>query len=289
MEILCYNTLDIIIEFIDNKTLYNLANNYKINGHKSVTRLIKYCFSDANEHLFHWRIYGDDDDSYNQVQKMVNLDNIQNMKIIINHADIRLKWFPENIRQNKELVLEFIKKDPYNLRYAHIKFLDDKDVILLVAQTYGYIVKHMSERLSDDDDIFDIAVKKNNWAIFFASERIKKKYTELIHHLKYNRNNENILCTVPLRDNYFLNEELKDDKYIRMRKLYNDNIEFEKKELEIYNKNRKKERDRIEIMDIEYRKKHFLPENTRIHRDEDGYVDMNKPHVMYCYSRYNIN
>ena len=287
METLCYNTLDIIIEFIDNKTLYNLANNYKINGHKSVTRLIKYCFSDVNEHLFNWGYSGYD--TIKQLQKMVNLDNIQNMKIIINHADIRLKWFPENIRQNKELVLEFIKKDPYNLRYAHIKFLDDKDVILLVEQTYGYIVKHMSERLSDDDDIFDIAVKKNNWAIFFASERIKKKYTELIHHLKYNRNNENILCTVPLRDNYFLNEELKDDKYIRMRKLYNDNIEFEKKELEIYNRNRKKERDRIEIMDIEYRKKHFLPENTRIYRDEDGYVDMNKPHVMYCYSRYNIN
>ena len=108
METLCYNTLDIIIEFIDNKTLYNLANNYKINGHKSVTRLIKYCFSDVNEHLFNWGYSGYD--TIKQLQKMVNLDNIQNMKIIINHAHIRLKWFPENIRQNKELVLEFSPK-----------------------------------------------------------------------------------------------------------------------------------------------------------------------------------
>lgn len=250
LDLLCDDLYELLLsEYLNNEDLYKLANAYKIRGTKNIKRLIEYCDPEGED----W-------------QYMIDCDNFENVKLLLLTKRIRLKYFSDEIKKNKKLVLEFIKEDPYNLRYAHVKFLDDKDIIILVVQRYDYVVKDISERLTDDDDIMNIAIKNNKFNIIFASERIKAKYADLLQEV--NTYSRMTWHGIILKKDYYLNEELTDNKYVEMRKLYYDNIEREKKELLQLKLQLKKEREHIQNLDNEYRKRHGLSEYTRIYRNE---------------------
>jgi hypothetical protein len=161
--------------------------------------------------------------------------NNNNIKILAKYY--KLKYFSDDIKQDKELVLEFIKNDPYNLRWSHVKFLDDKDIIMLVANKYGYIVESISDKLADDDDILDIAISNNKSAIKYASERIQNCHNDLLQEV-----NTYLIWTAntPLKHDYYLDEKLTDDKYVKMRYLHKKHIEEEEnirqEEIKEYNK-----------------------------------------------------
>jgi hypothetical protein len=252
---------NLIMKYIGNKDFYNFADTYKIRGLNNIKRLIEYC-GDEGEDVHYAASIGYDDSDYHFIF-MIDFDNYYNVKYLAKH--FRLKMFSPEIQKNKELVLEFIKKDPYNLRYAHVKFLDDKDIMMLVVRKYGGIVEHISERLTDDDDIIDIAIKSNKIAIIFASDSIKSKYTELLKEVNaWRRCETNIL----LRENYYFNKELTEDKYVKMRKLYDDNRKKEQKAREIREEKRKKEEEYRKDLDEEYRKRHNLSEHAIIYRND---------------------
>ena len=252
---------NLIMKYMSNKDFYKFADTYKIRGLNNIKRLIEYCGEGEGDDVHYAASIGYDD-SDQHFCSMIDFDNYNNVKYLAKH--FRLKLFSAEIQKNKELVLEFIKKDPYNLRYAHVKFLDDKDIIMLVVLKYGEVVEHISERLTDDDDIIDIAIKSNKMAIMFASERIKSKYTELLKEVNgYHRWETNRL----LRERYYFNKELTEDKYVKMRKLYDDNRKKEQKAREIREEKRKKEEEYRKNLEDEYRKRNNLSEDTIIYRN----------------------
>lgn len=208
-----------IINYLGNEDLYKYANVYKMNG-PNITRLIKYCDDNSIFENEYYKVDG--------YIKIIDFTNFANIPYLVNN--FKLKYFSYDIQQTKDCVIKFIKKDPYNLRYAHIKFLDDKDIIILVVQKYWSIILHISERLTDDDDILDIALKQSKDAILYASERIKSKYSDLLEEintpkymyyldtqLKIKIPHTIYLSNTVLKDLYFLNKELTDSKYVKMR------------------------------------------------------------------------
>jgi len=252
----------IINNYLNDNDLYKFANIYKIRGIKNIVRLIEYC--EENIDLIEW--IGDDDEVFGY-QKMIDFDNFINVKVLA--KKFKLKYFSNKIKKNKELVIEFIKYCPYNFRYAHVKFLDDKDIIMLVVQKYGCIVKHISERLTDNDKILDIAIKNNKYAIMFASERIKAKYADLLQEVNTcSRWSYDDL----LKENYYLNKELTDNKYVKMRKSHYEYIEKQKKILLQEELLQKKNEEYIQNLDDKYRKKYGLSESSIIYRNDSMQV-----------------
>ena len=226
ISILNINNQNQIIKYLNDKDLYEYSKTYKING-QDITRLIEYC----NKKKKYKDVY--------EYQKMIDFDNTHNLQFLRNK--FKLKYFSDTIRSTKEYVYEFIKKDPYNLRYANVKFLDDKDIILLVVEKYWEIIIDISDRLTDDDEILQLALNQSKYAINYASDRIKSMNPDKVREITPSNSPpekfEDIFrgCVEikggnVLKDKYYLDETLTDDKYVQMRKVHNDELNSLKKE-----------------------------------------------------------
>lgn len=254
---------NLIIDKLDGESLFNfmeLKLIKNIEGTKRVDKFVNYC---KYTEIFYYKY--DFDDEYEELNYFMNIFEFNNNNIKILAKYYKLKYFSDDIKQDKELVLEFIKNDPYNLRWSHVKFLDDKDIIMLVANKYGYIVESISDKLADDDDILDIAISNNKSAIKYASERIQNCHNDLLQEV-----NTYLIWTAntPLKHDYYLDEKLTDDKYVKMRYLHKKHIEEEEnirqEEIKEYNK----KLELIKKLDDEYRKKYGLAEYEKIYRNE---------------------
>ena len=274
------DTYTILGEYLSNEDLYKLANKYQIRGINNIKNLIEYC-QDNSEWLEEFKkYYGEEEEFYKQ---MIDFTNLKNIKILAKY--FKLKYFSNKTKRDKELVLEFIRNNAYNIRYAHVKFLDDKDIIMLVAKDYGQIVENISERLTDDDEIVEIAIKNDKTAILHASKRIQAKYDKLFEELRscygssyYDDLSGKIkFCyryssRILLKDYYFFDKELTDNKYVRMRKAHNDRFNKIEEELlqdELKNKAKK---DHMDKLDHDYRIQNRLSKDTKIYRNSENQV-----------------
>ena len=244
----CFNKdlLNIIIQYLNNYDLYNFANTYKIYGTKNIQRLIDFCYKceeQGNELVEDW--IGLDEEYH--FQKMFNFNDPENIKLLSRY--FKLKFFSKNITKNKIFVLEFIKNNPRNIRYAHVKFLDDKDIIMLVAKSFSNIKFHISERLEHDKDIIKIC-----------------NLTES------NYKSSNVYLNYPLKYTYFLNKLLTDNKYVEMRKKYYNNLQNEKLLLDHYIFNQEEYLNHIKEADNIYRNKYNLSDSTIIYRNDNDEV-----------------
>jgi len=254
---------NLIIDKLDGKGLYNLIELKlikKIEGTKRVDKFVNYCI---DTEIFYYKY--DFEDEYEKLNYFMNIFEFNNNNIKILAKYYKLKYFSDDIKQDKELVLEFIKNDPYNLRWSHVKFLDDKDIIMLVANKYGYIVESISDRLADDDDILDIAISNNEFAIKYASERIKNNYNDLLQEVN---TYFSWSAETPLKHDYYLDEKLTDDKYVKMRYLHKKHIEEEENKIQEETKRYNEKLELIKKLDNEYRKKYGLAEYEKIYRNE---------------------
>lgn len=130
-----------VYEYLNDEDLYAFAKINKIRGVKYIQRIIDYC-SKKDIRLL-------DDESYD-LKSICDITLAENIPLLAKH--FRLKHFPSEVCANRDFVYLFVKSDARNIRYAHLRFLDDKEIMMLVAKEYPYIIRHVSSRLEDDED-----------------------------------------------------------------------------------------------------------------------------------------
>ena len=238
----CYNNIG---KYLTNEDIYNLFKNSKVLGSNNIEPFCKYIYDNG--------IIDNYDSDYKPYYfiEHFNFNEKQNINKILNSCcGIKLKYFSDEQKKDKEFVLPFIEYEPYNIRYANLKFLNDKDIIKLVAKEYGYITEAISERLCDDDEIINIAIENNKFAIKHASQRIKDNNNELLEKIK--DKTRWLADDHPLQGKtYFLDEiVLTDNKYIEMRKSYEYKIYKEEEEYKNYLQKRREVKNYNDCVEI---------------------------------------
>lgn len=84
-----------------------------------------------------------------------------------------LKNASEEQRNNKEIVLNAISKNPFNLEYVSDSLKDDKEVVLLAISQDGRNLKYASERLKKDKEIVLEAAKVSIDSLNYVGDELK--------------------------------------------------------------------------------------------------------------------
>lgn len=115
-----------------------------------------------------------------------------NNKSFVIEAIKQSNYFTMNLRKyldDKDVMLEAVKKDSYSLSAASDRLKDDKDIILAAVNNGGiHTLSYASERLRDDKEVVLTAVIKNPESLQYASDRLKD--SELIVKTAMDRHNE---------------------------------------------------------------------------------------------------
>lgn len=88
-----------------------------------------------------------------------------------------LSFASTRLKTNKEIVMAAIQKDGSALEHASAEFQDDKEIVLQSVTQYGKALRWASIKLQDDDEVVSAAMKHDTFELFFASERLYRKYT----------------------------------------------------------------------------------------------------------------
>jgi hypothetical protein len=259
-----HNAFSHVYPFLEDMDLYQLARYNPILGVGNILRLIEFCREHETE--IGWDDYSGDEDIY-ALRRLFDFNLPEHVPVLA--TQYKLKYFSDEVKQDRKFVLMFIRHNPFNLRFAHVKFLDDREVILLVVQKYGLVVKDVSEHLADDDEVVELAMKNNFIAIRYASERIQQKHAEV-----YARACERMkrLFEVPrlLKRDYFLNEALTGAKYVRWRTEHHEHLALQK-DIALQREQQEQELREQELQeDKEYRRRRRLPPDTKLYRNNYG-------------------
>ena len=90
----------------------------------------------------------------------------------------------DELRADKEVVLEFFKQNGYTLLGA---LQDDKEIVEIAVNQNGLALRDVSQRLRDNEEIVEIAVKQNGEALEYAGDDLKiaiMALQELTNNLK---------------------------------------------------------------------------------------------------------
>lgn len=82
----------------------------------------------------------------------------------------------DELKKDKEIVLETIKKSKTIPSRLPKELLDDKELMLQAVNISGYNLEFVSDRLKDDEDIVKTAIANAPKAIWKASRRLQMKY-----------------------------------------------------------------------------------------------------------------
>ena len=84
-----------------------------------------------------------------------------------------LKYVSERLKNEKEVVLEAVKQDGCVLQYLSERLKNDKEVVLEAVKQQGYALKYTSERLKNDKEVVLEAINQNVFALKYASKRLE--------------------------------------------------------------------------------------------------------------------
>ncbi len=85
-----------------------------------------------------------------------------------------LQFASEELRADRDVVLAAVSHDGYALQFASVELQDDKEIVLTAIGNYeGDVLEYASERLKDDKETVLAAVKRSEYSIGFASERLR--------------------------------------------------------------------------------------------------------------------
>lgn len=144
------------------------------------------------------------------------LDNIDFAKNVFNHSTRRFHMFSENIRANKEIVLEVVSKDANKLKYVAGELNDDEEVVMAAIERDGSALEYVSDRLKNDPEIIKKCFKSNrnsyhrNWC-YYVGEELKYIFND------HNNNHEEMIDTEILKRQ--LEKELKNQPVIEKKKV----------------------------------------------------------------------
>ena len=84
-----------------------------------------------------------------------------------------MKYASEELKRDKEVVLEAVKKWGEALEYASEEFKNDKEVVLEAVKNDGYALKYASEELKNDKEVVLAAIRNTRYALEYASWRLQ--------------------------------------------------------------------------------------------------------------------
>jgi hypothetical protein len=68
-----------------------------------------------------------------------------------------LKFTSNRIRRDRNHVLNAVKSNPGNIFYADLKLLEDKEIVMHAVFEFPMILKFVSSKLRDDDDVISVS------------------------------------------------------------------------------------------------------------------------------------
>lgn len=84
-----------------------------------------------------------------------------------------LLFASDELRSDREFMIEVLQKNPNALEYATDELKNDKDIVTEVVESCGFALKYASDELKNDKEVVLKAVKNNGVALEFASERLR--------------------------------------------------------------------------------------------------------------------
>ena len=118
----------------------------------------------------------------------------------IKRNELTFAYASERLRSAKEVVLEAVNIDARCLKYAGQECRDDKEIVLNTISKYPLLIKFASDKLKDDEDIVLMAIDKDLMALSYASKRIRNicgnenQVLNLSSWIKY----KNLNCAIDL-------------------------------------------------------------------------------------------
>lgn len=73
-----------------------------------------------------------------------------------------LQYADDSLKNNKEFMLRSIKVDAHLVRYASDKLKDDEEFMLVATETYNYLFDAASNRLKDREDFVRVVIKRSS-------------------------------------------------------------------------------------------------------------------------------
>ena len=157
---------------------------------------------------------------------------------------MELNNFNETIRGDRDIVIEAINKDSWNLRYASPELRNDREIVLEAMKSNGIILQCAGEKLRKDRELVLLAVQEENNPLIISSELIPLKFRddrEIVLHAVKNcpfniqyaspelQNDKEIVLEAVKRDGYMLqnaSKELQNDKEVVLLAIKNDGHAF---------------------------------------------------------------
>jgi CxxC motif-containing protein len=112
-------------------------------------------------------------------------DNKEYVLNIIKKYSWNLKYASKKLRSDKEIVLIAVKKCGWILEYAAEELKADKEVVFAAVKNYGLCLKYASEELKLDKNIVLTAIKNDECSFEYASKELKLDKEVIYHTIKY--------------------------------------------------------------------------------------------------------
>lgn len=111
----------------------------------------------------------------------------------VSRREILLQDVPYKFIGSKDIVIEAIKSNPYQIKDASDSIKDDEDVMLKVVEKAGLAIKYASERLRSDREFMLKAITKSGSAIAGAIGDLKDDRELILIALMKHEDNWNYL------------------------------------------------------------------------------------------------
>lgn len=134
-------------------------------------------------------------------------DNVKNNKFLVLVAvkqnGLALYSASYELKNDKEVVLAAVTQDGMSLEYASFKLQNDKEIVLVAVSQYCYALEYASDELQKDKEIVLAAIEQNGNALQYASDELRN-------------NKEIVLVAVNQVGDalYFASEELRNDREV---------------------------------------------------------------------------
>lgn len=102
------------------------------------------------------------------------VENSNNLEFMINAVKDDATWVlayaSTDLKENKDLIKEAVKRDGQILYYASEDIRDNKEIVLIAVEQKWLILKYVSYRLRSDKDVILTALKKSEKAKQFITK-----------------------------------------------------------------------------------------------------------------------
>lgn len=95
-----------------------------------------------------------------------------------------IAYAASDLRADKDVMMEAVKKNGDNIAYAAEELFSDKELILEAVKGNGYNLKYASDELKDDKYFVLEAIRIDGYAFVCVSDRLKKDKQLILESIK---------------------------------------------------------------------------------------------------------